>query len=97
MDRYGSLWLTASSRPWILLQGSVDPRAAVSAEDKIRIYSEALARLLPQPVPVAAALSQAGNREPECRELRASSVDVDAPPCRGSRRSREARAGCART
>lgn len=47
-------------------------RAAGTAEEKIRIYSEALARLLPQTVPLHVALSEAGHREPECRELRAS-------------------------
>jgi AcrR family transcriptional regulator len=45
-------------------------RAAATAEEKIRLYATALARLLPQTVPLDLALREAGGREPECRRLR---------------------------
>jgi len=45
---------------------------AVTAEDKIRTYADALADLLPHTVPLNLALRAAGAREPECRELRES-------------------------
>jgi AcrR family transcriptional regulator len=47
-------------------------REAATAEDKIRLYSEALADLLPRTVPLNLALREAGAREPGCRELRES-------------------------
>lgn len=47
-------------------------READTAEDKIKIYARALAELLPQTVPLHMALSEAGRREPPCRELRQS-------------------------
>lgn len=45
-------------------------RAAGTAEDKIRLYADALASLLPRIVPLNLALRAAGAREPQCRELR---------------------------
>ena len=42
------------------------------AEAKIRTYAQALADLLPRIAPLDLALRDAGLREPECRELRAS-------------------------
>lgn len=47
-------------------------RAAATAEDKIRVYAEALADLLPRTVPLNLALREAGASEPECRQLRDS-------------------------
>lgn len=47
-------------------------REATTAEDKIRRYAEALAALLPRIARLHLALREAGVREPECRELRAS-------------------------
>lgn len=47
-------------------------REAATAEDKILLYAETLAELLPDTVPLDLALRDAGAREPECRELRAS-------------------------
>jgi AcrR family transcriptional regulator len=45
-------------------------REAATAEDKIRLYADALAELLPQTVPLDLALHEAGATEPECRTLR---------------------------
>ncbi|MGB3829027.1 MAG: TetR/AcrR family transcriptional regulator [Ornithinimicrobium sp.] len=47
-------------------------REAETAEDKITLYAQALAELLPQTVPLHMALSEAGCREQPCRELRQS-------------------------
>ena len=47
-------------------------REAPTAEDKIRLYAEALAELLPRTVPLNLALREAGASEPGCRELRAA-------------------------
>ena len=47
-------------------------REAETAEDKIALYAQALAELLPQTVPLHVALSEAGRREPPCQELRQS-------------------------
>ncbi len=47
-------------------------REAEAAEQKIRLYADALAERLPETVPLDAALQQAGAREPACRELRES-------------------------
>ncbi len=47
-------------------------REAPTAEEKIRLYAEALADLLPRTVPLNLALREAGAREPECRKLRES-------------------------
>jgi AcrR family transcriptional regulator len=47
-------------------------REAATAEEKIRLYAEALAELLPQTVPLNLALLEAGAREPQCRQLRES-------------------------
>lgn len=47
-------------------------RAADTAEEKIRLYAEALAELLPHTAPLDLALREAGAREPECRVLRES-------------------------
>jgi AcrR family transcriptional regulator len=47
-------------------------REAATAEEKIRLYAEALADLLPHTVPLNLALRDAGAREPRCRELRES-------------------------
>lgn len=47
-------------------------REAADAEDKIRVYAEALASLLPRTVPLNLALREAGASEPQCRELRDS-------------------------
>ncbi len=47
-------------------------RDAVTAEEKIQLYAEALADLLPRIVPLSLALRAAGEREPECRKLRKS-------------------------
>ena len=47
-------------------------RETPTAEEKIRLYAEALADLLPRTVPLNLALREAGTREPECRELRES-------------------------
>lgn len=47
-------------------------RRAPTAEAKIRTYAEALAGLLPRIAPLDLALRDAGARELECRELRAS-------------------------
>ena len=40
--------------------------AAPSAEEKLRIYAAAMARVLPQTVPIMRALREAGATEPEC-------------------------------
>lgn len=47
-------------------------REAPTAEDKIRCYADALGEVLPQTVPLDAALREAGAHDPECRELRES-------------------------
>jgi AcrR family transcriptional regulator len=47
-------------------------RQAATAEDKIRLYAEALADLLPHTAPLDLALREAGAGEQECRDLRAS-------------------------
>jgi AcrR family transcriptional regulator len=47
-------------------------RQAATAEDKIWVYAEALADLLPRTVPLNLALREAGANEPECRQLRES-------------------------
>ncbi|WP_296607188.1 TetR/AcrR family transcriptional regulator [Nocardioides sp.] len=47
-------------------------RGAATAEEKIRIYADALAELLPRTVPLDRALREA--REPECREMRVAIV-----------------------
>ncbi len=47
-------------------------REAPTAEDKIRCYAEALGEVLPQTVPLDAALREAGSHDPECRRLRDS-------------------------
>lgn len=47
-------------------------RHATTAEEKIRIYGEALAEVLPHTVPLDLALREAGQQEPECRDVRAS-------------------------
>jgi AcrR family transcriptional regulator len=47
-------------------------RQAVTAEDKIRLYADALAEILPRTVPLNLALREAGLREPECKALRES-------------------------
>ena len=47
-------------------------RQAATAEDKIRTYADALADLLPHTAPLDLALREAGAREADCRELRAS-------------------------
>lgn len=47
-------------------------REASAAEDKIRLYADALATLLPTVVPLNLALREAGASEPACRELRES-------------------------
>lgn len=47
-------------------------REAETAEDKILVYAETLAGLLPRTVPLNLALREAGAREPECRRLRES-------------------------
>lgn len=44
-------------------------RAASSAREMIRLYVEALGRLLPQTVPLSIALRQAGRTDPECRAV----------------------------
>lgn len=45
-------------------------REAANAEDKIRLYAQALADLLPRTVPLNEALAEATRSEPACRELR---------------------------
>ncbi|HYO17478.1 MAG TPA: helix-turn-helix domain-containing protein [Dermatophilaceae bacterium] len=47
-------------------------REAANAEDKIRLYAQALADLLPRTVPLNEALAEATRSEPACRELRES-------------------------
>ncbi len=47
-------------------------REASEPEDKIRLYADALADLLPRTVPLDLALREAGARERECRDLRQS-------------------------
>jgi AcrR family transcriptional regulator len=44
-------------------------RAAATATDKIWIYTEALARLLPRTVPLLESLRAAGETDPACREV----------------------------
>lgn len=46
-----------------------DIQAASTAADKIRIYTDALARLLPQTVPLLQALRTAAETDPTCREV----------------------------
>ena len=41
-------------------------RAGLSAPDKLRIYAEALVRVLPTIAPLQEALREAGRRDPEC-------------------------------
>jgi AcrR family transcriptional regulator len=45
-------------------------REATAAEDKIQVYADALAELLPHTTPLDLALREAGVTEPECRSLR---------------------------
>ena len=47
-------------------------RAAATAEEKIRVYADALADLLPRTAPLDLALREAGASESECRVLRES-------------------------
>jgi AcrR family transcriptional regulator len=47
-------------------------RAAPTAEEKVRLYAEALADLLPQTAPLDLALREAGARESACLEVRES-------------------------
>lgn len=47
-------------------------RGAATAEEKIGLYAEALADLLPQTAPLDLALREAGVREPECLAVRES-------------------------
>lgn len=44
-------------------------RAADSGAEKIRLYAEAMARLLPSTAPLLEALREAGATEPECRRV----------------------------
>ena len=44
-------------------------RAAITAEDKIRVYAAALGRLMPDVAPLQAALAQAARTEPDCAQV----------------------------
>lgn len=47
-------------------------RETAEAEDKVRLYARALARVLPGTAPLDLALAEAARSEPDCRDLRES-------------------------
>jgi AcrR family transcriptional regulator len=60
----GDVPVDAEQRPYV-----IRIREAATASDKIAIYAQALADVLPRTVPLLDALREAGRVDPECREV----------------------------